>query len=87
MFEETSYYLKDITFIDADTGWAVGDVHWDQAQWRYVGTMIKTTDGGVTWERIETGEGAALNGLFFVGPDQGWVVGDYGVILRCGGAS
>ena len=41
LFEETSYYLKDVTFIDANTGWAVGDTHWDQAQQQYVGTIYQ----------------------------------------------
>ena len=47
-FEEKSYYLKDIDLINDAVGWAVGAPHWDQARKCYVGTIIKTEDGGQT---------------------------------------
>jgi len=82
LFEETSYYLKDVAFIDASTGWAVGDVHWDQAQRRYTGTVIKTTDGGVTWTALDVGVTELLNEVTFVDATTGWAVGTGGTIVR-----
>jgi photosystem II stability/assembly factor-like uncharacterized protein len=82
LFEETSYYLNDVTFIDANTGWAVGAIHWDQAQRRYVGTIIKTTDGGVTWTPQVVGVNELLNAVVFVDATTGWVVGANGTILH-----
>ena len=37
--------LNSVYFIDTNTGWAVGDD----------GTMLKTTDGGLTWSLIPSG--------------------------------
>ena len=82
LFEETSYYLKDVTFIDTMTGWAVGDVHWDPAQQGYTGTIIKTTDGGTTWTPQNTGVTALLNAVTFIDATTGWVVGNHGTILH-----
>lgn len=64
-------------FLDGQYGWLVGD-H---------GALLRNTDGGATWERVETGEVLGLNGLHFINPDQGWIVGNYGIILRYGGTS
>lgn len=82
LFEETSYYLKAVTFLDANTGWAVGDVHWDQAQRRYVGTVIKTVDGGATWAALDVGVTEALEALDFVDASLGWAVGANGTIIH-----
>ncbi len=82
LFEETSYYLKDVIFIDANTGWAVGDVHWDQARKDYVGTIIKTTDGGLTWVPLEVGVTEPLNEVAFVDAATGWAVGANGTIVH-----
>ena len=81
-FGETSYYLKDLTMIDANTGWAVGDPHWDQSQKTYKGTIVKTTDGGQTWTAQEAGTAEFLTGVSFVDANQGWAVGTSGTIVH-----
>lgn len=81
-FMETSYYFDDVTFVSEDVGWAVGDPHWDQGSKQYVGTILKTTDGGVTWTPQNAGVDAALHGVWFVDANQGWAVGDRGTILH-----
>ena len=81
-FEETSYYLRDIAMFDANTGWAVGEPHWDQAALQYKGTIVKTTNGGDSWSTQDTGVAESFNGVRFVDANQGWVVGTNGTILR-----
>jgi photosystem II stability/assembly factor-like uncharacterized protein len=53
-------------------GWAVGDV----------GTIVHTTDAGVTWRAQVSQTTATLNGVHFADPDTGWVVGDLGTVLK-----
>ncbi len=83
-FEETSYNLNDVCFIDADTGWAVGGPHWDQSSKTYKGTIIKTIDGGDTWTPQDAGVSIVFRGVTFVDADNGWVVGENGTILHTG---
>ncbi len=81
-FEETSYYLKDTDFISDNTGWAVGEPHWVTETHAYTGTIIKTTDGGLTWAAEPAGTLGTLRGVDFVDADNGWAVGRNGVILH-----
>ena len=60
--------LNKIFFIDATTGWAVGDED-------DVGIIIKTTDGGATWNTVNMPPTMELNGLYFVNEDIGWACG------------
>ncbi len=53
-------------------GWAVGDA----------GTIMHTTDAGVTWRNRVSQTSANLNGVHFADPDTGWVVGNLGTVLR-----
>lgn len=49
--------LSSAYFVDANTGWAVGNM----------GSIIKTTDGGVTWSlQLSQGEYYQLRSVFFV---------------------
>ena len=81
-FEETSYFLKDIAMIDAKTGWAVGDPHWDRTLQQYRGTIIQTQDAGATWTAQEAGAVESLYGVSFPDANQGWAVGGNGTILH-----
>lgn len=45
--------------------------------------MVKSLDGGATWKAVEM-EGFSPEGVFFVNPQQGWVVGS---ILNTGGVN
>lgn len=75
--------MYDLDFLDADAslGWGVG----------FHGSIIRTEDGGATWEVSQptTGEGVQLEGVAFADADHGWAVGLGGLILRTttGGAS
>jgi photosystem II stability/assembly factor-like uncharacterized protein len=65
--------LTSVSFIDANTGWAVG--HW--------GAILKTTDGGETWQlqRLAATEDRPLFGVHFVDANHGVAVGLWSLIL------
>jgi len=71
-------HLRNIEFIDARHGFAVGDE----------GLLLATSDGGRKWEARKTGAKENLAAIQFVG-QSGWVVGFDGVILHSadGGAT
>jgi photosystem II stability/assembly factor-like uncharacterized protein len=63
--------LRSITFTDTSHGYILGDG----------GVMLKTTNGGATWEQV-TAPYARLNGIKFIDRDKGWVVGEGGTIFK-----
>lgn len=63
--------LSGIYFIDEENGWACGDG----------GTIIKTTDGGITWINETTNVQHHLQEFSFI-EDQGYCVGVSGTILK-----
>ena len=68
----TDQPLRDITVVDALTGWAVGAK----------GTILSTVDGGVTWEPQASDTDANLLSVAFLDANQGLAVGEKGTILR-----
>jgi photosystem II stability/assembly factor-like uncharacterized protein len=56
---------------DVTHGWAVGDS----------GTVVTTSDGGLTWTTQSSGTTADLGAVAFVDATHGWVVGSYGAVL------
>jgi Uncharacterized protein related to plant photosystem II stability/assembly factor len=76
--------LNGVCFTDANTGTAVGNG----------GTILRTTDGGITWTRQESGTTLDLYGVSFSNADTGTIVGGreiyyiddyrdfYGIILH-----
>jgi photosystem II stability/assembly factor-like uncharacterized protein len=64
--------LKDVTFLSPTLGWAVGSNN----------TIIKTTDGGATWQRqLERREGGPeFREVTMVNENEGWV-GSRGELL------
>lgn len=69
-----SRMLNDVQFIDPDTGWAVG----------YDFAIIKTTDGGETWQLQHHSEdpGWAFYAVFFLDKDRGFAMGERGTFMR-----
>lgn len=73
--------LNDLCFVDATTGWAVGDR----------GAIWHTADGGSNWQRQASGVDCRLESVCFLDAQHGWVVGgrarpgttaSQGVLLR-----
>ena len=68
----TTAGLTSVDFVNANTGWAVGDG----------GTVIHTTDGGTTWAAQSAPTSATLTSVRFTGASKGWAVGDGGSVLH-----
>ena len=60
-----------LAFIDASTGWVVGDA----------GVILKTTNGGGSWQAQASGTSAQLLGVSFIDENTGWAVGTGGTLL------
>ena len=75
----TGSAMLDVFFIDASTGWAVGEV----------GQILKTTDGGATWVGQHSGVSVRLTQVRFADAASGWAVGDQATIVKTtdGGAT
>jgi photosystem II stability/assembly factor-like uncharacterized protein len=46
------------------------------------GTILRTENGGVTWEKIKTGATGSLLRINFISDKTGWIVGTGGTIMR-----
>jgi photosystem II stability/assembly factor-like uncharacterized protein len=70
---------RALCFLDANTGWAVGDA----------GKIIRTTNGGTSWTTQTSTTTQTLYGVSFADASNGWAVGKAGTILRTtdGGAT
>jgi hypothetical protein len=66
--------LVDLKLV-GDGGWVIGGP----------GVLLRTTDGGATWTVQPSGTANALHGLHLLDAEHGWMVGDFGTVLRFGG--
>jgi photosystem II stability/assembly factor-like uncharacterized protein len=44
--------------------------------------LMRTDNGGMSWQNDFTAKGSRLRSVFFLSPNKGWAVGDRGMILR-----
>ena len=68
----TTSTLNDIYIFDTDSAIAIGNN----------GTIIKTSDGGSSWNTLSSGTSINLNALHFVNSKIGWAVGRDRTILK-----
>jgi photosystem II stability/assembly factor-like uncharacterized protein len=68
----TTSNLNGVYLLDSGTGFVVGDA----------GTILKTTDTGMTWTALTSGTTETLHDVYFFNADEGVAVGDGGLILR-----
>lgn len=64
--------LFSVVFPTQKDGWACG-------RW---GTVIRTADGGKTWEYQATDTDFTLSSIYFRDSKNGWAVGDEGIIIH-----
>ena len=77
--EDTTLY-NAIQFFDEKTGWVAG-IRLSPSTQTQSALIQKTTDGGKKWVVQETGKEDVLEDIFFLDANQGWAVGENGVIL------
>jgi photosystem II stability/assembly factor-like uncharacterized protein len=75
----TTNHLNGAYLLDSGVGFVVGDA----------GTIVKTTDAGMTWSPLTSGTTNGLHDVYFFDATQGVAVGELGLILRTtdGGAA
>ncbi|MCL6105891.1 MAG: YCF48-related protein [Actinobacteria bacterium] len=78
-YEPSTDFLSSIDMIDANTGYAVGDL----------GVVLKTTDGGSTWQPENSGTVRLLAAVSFSSTTNGFAVGASGRVIHTqdGGAT
>ena len=64
--------LQDIVFVSPTTGFTVGGS----------GALRRTTNGGDSFQLIESGTDMRLNAVFFLNATTGWGVGEGGAVIR-----
>lgn len=70
--------IQALHFVDARTGWAVGDF----------GTILHTTDGGKTWRAQDSRTSASLTSCAFAERTRGWIASSRALLRTTdGGAS
>ena len=68
----TTSFLGEVSFFDANVGWAVG----------VGGLLMKSADGGATWNTITIATSKALQSISFADANNGWIVGESGLIYK-----
>jgi photosystem II stability/assembly factor-like uncharacterized protein len=68
----TDKWLTSIYFLNDSVGYVVG----------YDGAILKTKNGGESWEEKNSGITTRLLSVFFISEQIGWAVGDFGIILK-----
>lgn len=68
----TSATYRDCFFIDDNNGWIVG----------HGGCILKTINGGTSWQCMTSGIESDLYAVYFVNNDYGWAVGGNSVIIK-----
>lgn len=64
--------LRGNYFINANTGYCAGEE----------GIIMKTQDGGISWNNFNSGTKKFLNSVFFINEFTGYIAGDSGIILQ-----
>lgn len=71
-WQHGSHAMHDLHFFNTDKGWAVSDY----------GLIVRTDDGGQSWETLDSGVSNWLGDVQFVDANTGWAVGSAGTILH-----
>jgi photosystem II stability/assembly factor-like uncharacterized protein len=76
--DPAAHEVAHVHFLDRLQGWAVTNAAGGQP-----GLILRTTDGGQTWQPVpHPARVGNLNGVWFLTPTEGWVVGDSSTILK-----
>ena len=76
IFSPTDQWLYDVFFFDNTTGWAVGGGTDSEI-------ILKSANGGLSWQvQRESYQYQRLHGVEFTDLQNGWTIGENGIILR-----
>jgi photosystem II stability/assembly factor-like uncharacterized protein len=68
--------INSVFFTNADTGYAVGSHYYEGAEnYEGGGIILKTTNGGTTWDTLSSGISVPLKSVFFTDVKTGYAVG------------
>ncbi len=81
---QTPYPLGDVHFATSLIGFAVGGKSDTVATQPDIGVVLRTLDGGTTWEEPLILDTVPLQGVHFVNADVGWTIGRRGKIWYTG---
>ena len=73
------FFLDAVTFVTPKIGWIVG---LDLRSLGADGLILRTEDGGRTWQRQESYTGNFLDDVFFISETEGWIAGKGGLVLH-----
>jgi len=71
-YSNNSYSFNDVFFLNRNLGWVVG----------YSGIILKTTDGGDNWTKLNTNSSNTFHSVYFINSDTGFVGADSGMIYK-----
>ena len=75
------YYAT--SFVDAKNGWSVSAIPEEDGSTNlFSGTIMKTSNGGISWKEEFKVNSGGLFDIYFVTANRGWIVGEQGIILR-----
>ncbi|MGE0887402.1 MAG: YCF48-related protein [Blastocatellales bacterium] len=83
-FRTPSRATHSTHFLDLDNGWmaAFAPREGSAEAVVYDTNLMRTDNGGMSWQNDFTAKGSRIRSLFFLSPQKGWAVGDRGMILR-----
>lgn len=79
IYAGSGVHWRNIEFVGSDIGYAIGGPDWAESG---AATLIKTTDGGLSWASTTLSTSSWMAGLDCKDADTCWVAGKSGAILR-----
>lgn len=70
--------LARVYFLNETYGWLLGATWDDDAGTYHDGALLRTTDGGLNWDVLFSGENRGVLAVSFINPSEGWMVTDRG---------
>lgn len=80
LYDSSGVYWRNVFFTDRNTGYVVGGVDWGTSSGS--ASLLKTTDGGLSWTRQSIAQTPWLAGLDCQSGTRCWTAGRNGVVLQ-----
>ncbi len=80
---DTLLDLQNIRFFDRLSGLAAGSITYDSTSSDEIGRLLRTSNGGVSWEELFVPSFNGISNTCFLNPDTGWIAS--GITYGCPG--